>query len=163
MPHGWNATMIGSAGVTLLLVAFFLNLMKALRSDGWLYLFMNLVGASMSCYSSYLIRFMPFVVLEGTWAGVAALGIARKLGVSRSSFVLAAAVCLLAPQMAAGQTARSPTTAFEMRLAETMPAAGLTEAQVEGSPEKVYLHREAIVTNADVAEARVVSGITSAN
>ena len=69
MPHGWNATMIGSAGVTLLLVAFFLNLMKAMRSDGWLYLFMNLVGASMSCYSSYLIRFMPFVVLEGTWAG----------------------------------------------------------------------------------------------
>jgi len=74
--------MIGSVGVTLLLVAFFLNLMKALRSDGWLYLVMNLVGATMSCYSSYLIRFPPFVVLEGTWAAVAALGIARKLRVS---------------------------------------------------------------------------------
>lgn len=71
--------MIGSVGVTLLLVAFFLNLMKSLRADGWLYLLMNLVGATMSCYSSYLIRFMPFVVLEGTWAAVAAMGIARKL------------------------------------------------------------------------------------
>jgi len=71
--------MIGSAGVTLLLVAFFLNLMKALRSDGWLYLFMNLAGASLACYSSYLIRFMPFVVLEGTWAGVALIGVARRL------------------------------------------------------------------------------------
>lgn len=79
MPHGNSAAMIGSVGVTLLLVAFFLNLMKSLRADGWLYLLMNLVGATMSCYSSYLIRFMPFVVLEGTWAAVAAMGIARKL------------------------------------------------------------------------------------
>lgn len=70
---------MGSTGVTLLLVAFFLNLMKVLRSDGWLYLIMNLVGASLACYSSYLIRFMPFVVLEGTWAGVAAIALARRL------------------------------------------------------------------------------------
>lgn len=74
-----NAAVIGSAGVTLLLVAFFLNLMKALRADGWLYLLMNFVGGSLACYSSYLIRFMPFVVLEGTWAAVAAIGIARKV------------------------------------------------------------------------------------
>ena len=82
MLHANSAATNGSMGVTLLLVAFFLNLMKALRSDGWLYLLMNLVGATLSCYSSYLIRFMPFVVLEGTWAAVAALGIARKLRVS---------------------------------------------------------------------------------
>ena len=81
MFHGNNAAMLGSVGVTLLLVAFFLNLTKALRANGWLYLLMNLVGATLSCYSSYLIRFMPFVVLEGTWAAVAALGIARKLRV----------------------------------------------------------------------------------
>jgi hypothetical protein len=74
-----GATAMGSTGVTLLLVAFFLNLMKVLRSDGWLYLIMNLVGASLACYSSYLIRFMPFVVLEGTWAGVAAIALARRL------------------------------------------------------------------------------------
>jgi hypothetical protein len=82
MLHGASAAVLGSAGVTLLLVAFFLNLIKALRSDGWLYLLMNLVGATLSCYSSYLIRFPPFVVLEGTWAAVAALGLARKLRVS---------------------------------------------------------------------------------
>ena len=82
MSHASSAAVLGSAGVTLLLVAFFLNLIKALRSDGWLYLLMNLVGATLSCYSSYLIRFPPFVVLEGTWAAVAALGLARKLRVS---------------------------------------------------------------------------------
>jgi hypothetical protein len=74
-----SAAAIGSAGVTLLLVAFFLHLVKVLRSDGWLYLIMNLVGASLACYSSYLIRFMPFVVLEGTWAGVAALALVRRI------------------------------------------------------------------------------------
>ena len=79
MFHLGRATIVGSLGVTLLLVAFFLNLMKALRSDGWLYLIMNVAGASLACYSSYLIRFMPFVVLEGTWAGVAAIAIARRL------------------------------------------------------------------------------------
>ena len=76
-----SAAVIGSTGVALLLMAFFLNLIKALRSDGWLYLFMNLIGATLSCYSSYLIRFPPFVVLEGTWAAVAVIGIARKLRV----------------------------------------------------------------------------------
>jgi hypothetical protein len=76
--HAGNATVIGSTGVTLLLVAFFLNLIKMVRSDSWLYLVMNLVGGSLACYSSYLIRFMPFVILEGTWAAVAMVGIARK-------------------------------------------------------------------------------------
>jgi preprotein translocase subunit SecD len=64
---------------------------------------------------------------------------------------------------AASQTGQPAATAFEMRLAETEPAAGLVEAAVPDSPTKIYLHREAIVTNADVSEARVVPGITSAN
>lgn len=78
MPDHGGATMIGSFGVTLLLLAFVLNLLKWMRSDGWLYLGLNFVGAAVACYSSYLIRFMPFVVLEGTWAAVALIGMARK-------------------------------------------------------------------------------------
>jgi hypothetical protein len=72
------ATWIGSIGVSLLLIAFLLNLQKLLRSDSLLYLALNLAGAGLACYSSYLIRFMPFVVLEATWAGVAAVGLARR-------------------------------------------------------------------------------------
>jgi len=79
MPHPGTATVIGTLGVTLLLVAFFLNFIKVLRPDGWSYLGLNLVGAVLACYSSYLIAFMPFVVLEGTWAGVALIGIAQRL------------------------------------------------------------------------------------
>jgi len=64
---------------------------------------------------------------------------------------------------AVNQAANPPATAFEMRLAEAQPASGLVEAAVPDSSTKVYLHREAIVTNADVTEARVIPGITSAN
>jgi hypothetical protein len=76
--HG-DATLIGSIGVGLLLVAFLLNLIKLLKSDGWAYLGLNVVGAGLACYSSYLITFMPFVVLEGTWTLVTAVAMARKV------------------------------------------------------------------------------------
>ncbi|MGH7470053.1 MAG: CBU_0592 family membrane protein [Longimicrobiales bacterium] len=79
MAHEGAATIIGSAGVILLLIAFLLNLLKLLNSDGWTYLALNFVGAAVAGYSSYMIRFMPFLVLEGTWAAVALMGMMRKL------------------------------------------------------------------------------------
>jgi hypothetical protein len=75
-----SPTVIGFVGVAALLVAFLLNLVGVLRSDRPAYLILNLVGAALAGYSSYLIHFMPFVVLEGTWAIVAAIGLARALG-----------------------------------------------------------------------------------
>jgi hypothetical protein len=47
---------------------------------------------------------------------------------------------------------------FEVRLAEDTPAHGLREAKVSGSDRSVYLHDEVIVTNSDIAEARIVAG-----
>jgi len=79
MAHADQATLIGFAGVALLLIAFLLNLLKLMRSDGHLYMGLNLVGAGLACYSSYLISFMPFVVLEGVWAVAALVAIARAL------------------------------------------------------------------------------------
>jgi hypothetical protein len=66
---------IGSAGVFLLLLAFILNLLKALPQDGRAYILMNVFGAALSCYASFLIGYIPFVVLEGAWtlAALAAL------------------------------------------------------------------------------------------
>jgi hypothetical protein len=43
---GIDATIVGSAGVALLLLAFFLNLLRYLRADGPLYLLLNLVGTA---------------------------------------------------------------------------------------------------------------------
>lgn len=72
-------TVIGFLGVGLLLIAFLLNVMKFLHSDGYTYIILNLAGASLACYSSYLISFMPFVLLEGTWAVVAGLALLRRI------------------------------------------------------------------------------------
>ena len=47
---------------------------------------------------------------------------------------------------------------FEVRLAEDRPASGLREAKVSGSDRSVYLHDEVVVTNSDIAVARVVPG-----
>ena len=68
---------IGFAGVALLLVAFLLNLLKILRADSHTYLGLNFLGAGLSCLSSWLIDFMPFVLLEAVWASVAVFGLAR--------------------------------------------------------------------------------------
>jgi hypothetical protein len=78
MTHDSAATIIGFAGVALLLLAFLLNVAKKMRADGYAYGALNFVGAALACYSSWLIDFMPFVVLEGVWALVAAGAMARK-------------------------------------------------------------------------------------
>lgn len=76
--HDAAATWIGFTGVALLLAAFLLSLLKLMRLDGYPYAALNCIGAGLACYSSWLISFMPFVVLEGVWALVAAAAIVRK-------------------------------------------------------------------------------------
>ena len=84
MTHDLMATIIGSAGVALLLAAFLLNLAKRMRADGYAYATLNFVGAGLACYSSWLIDFMPFVVLEGVWALVAGVALVRKAAAPRA-------------------------------------------------------------------------------
>jgi hypothetical protein len=59
---------IGTLGVSILLIAFGLNLLKKLQANSTLYLFLNVLGGALACISSLLIHFWPFVVLEGVWA-----------------------------------------------------------------------------------------------
>lgn len=73
------SVLVGSAGVFLLLLAFFLNLFEILTQDMKTYTILNVVGAGLSCYASVLIDYMPFVILEGTWALVAFAGLIRLL------------------------------------------------------------------------------------
>jgi hypothetical protein len=73
----FSPDLIGSIGVALLLIAFFANIMGWLKSDSLGYSGINLIGASLSCFASYLINFLPFVVLEGVWAIVAAIATVR--------------------------------------------------------------------------------------
>ena len=74
-----SSTLIGSVGGTLLLIAFFLNLVRRLRQDSLAYITMNMFGAGLAGYASWLIGFLPFVVLEGTWCLVATVALLRQL------------------------------------------------------------------------------------
>jgi hypothetical protein len=71
------SSIVGTVGVTLLLAAFFLHLFGFI-SQGRLYILLNIMGAGLSCYASVLIRYWPFVILEGCWVLVSILGLAGK-------------------------------------------------------------------------------------
>lgn len=65
---------IGAAGVFLILFAYFLSTFNWLSSHGKIFFALNTIGAAMTCFASYLIRYWPFFVLEGTWAVVSLIG-----------------------------------------------------------------------------------------
>lgn len=62
-----SGEIVGTIGVSLLLLAFALNLAGRLSSASRVYLWLNITGAGLACLSSYMIAFWPFVVLEGVW------------------------------------------------------------------------------------------------
>lgn len=62
-----NGELVGTIGVSLLLIAFALNLAKKLSVSSTTYLALNIIGAGLAGVSSYMIQFWPFVVLEGVW------------------------------------------------------------------------------------------------
>lgn len=72
-------TILGSAGVTILLLAFALNLFHVLDENRPAYSLLNSIGAGLACYSSVLLKFMPFIILEGTWCVVAVISLIRIL------------------------------------------------------------------------------------
>ena len=66
---------LASIGVIILLIAFLLNLHKRMPAQSAAYKLMNFIGAGICCFSSWLIHFYPFVVLESVWAIVALLSL----------------------------------------------------------------------------------------
>ncbi len=70
---------IGTLGVFIILLAYFLNNFSFIKQNGTLYFILNVVGASIACYTSYLINYIPFVILEGTWAVVSLMGLIQNL------------------------------------------------------------------------------------
>ena len=72
-----NSDAIGSLGVAILLLAFALNAFGRLRADARSYHALNFVGATLAGTASWLIGFLPFVVLELIWALVAIAALVR--------------------------------------------------------------------------------------
>jgi hypothetical protein len=70
---------IGTIGVGLILIAYFLNIFSWIKKEGVLFYVMNIVGASIACFASVLISFWPFIILEGTWAIVSVIGLMKTI------------------------------------------------------------------------------------
>jgi hypothetical protein len=73
---------VGTVGVGLILMAFFLNTVKLIVNNGKFYYVMNILGAALACYASFLILYTPFVILEGTWTLVSIYGLIRAFNAS---------------------------------------------------------------------------------
>lgn len=70
---------IGTLGVGLILIAYFLNTEKLLPKDEKLFYVLNIIGAALACYASFLINYWPFVILEGTWTLVSIYGLMKAM------------------------------------------------------------------------------------
>lgn len=65
---------IGTIGVGLILLAYFLNIFNLLSKENNVFFLLNITGAGLACYASWMIDYWPFVVLEGTWFLVSVAG-----------------------------------------------------------------------------------------
>jgi hypothetical protein len=70
---------LGSIGVSILLLAFVLNLLNKLKTESLPYTILNFFGAGIACYASYLIPYFPFVILEGVWTLFSFVALVRWL------------------------------------------------------------------------------------
>ena len=73
----------------------------------------------------------------------------------RTPLTIVMCLVYLAPVSADQATDESPAVA-EFRLAEDVPANDLIEAKIAGTDERVFLHKTAVATSKDIAEASVV-------
>lgn len=70
---------VGTAGVGLILLAYFCSIFGWINGKGKLFFLLNIIGAGLACYASWLIDYWPFIILEGTWLLVSVIGLIKNL------------------------------------------------------------------------------------
>jgi hypothetical protein len=68
---------IGSIGVGMILIAYFLSIFKFIPHEGKGFFYLNILGSGLACYASWLIGYIPFVILEGTWFIISIIGLLK--------------------------------------------------------------------------------------
>ncbi len=71
----WVATL----GVSLLLLAYLLDITDKIEDDSPWFFGLNMVGAGLASGAALMIPFWPFVVLEGVWCLVSAVALLKRL------------------------------------------------------------------------------------
>jgi hypothetical protein len=69
---------IGTVGVGLILLAYFFNTIGWLNGKTKQFFLLNIIGAGLACYASWLIDYWPFIILEGTWVVVSIVGVIKN-------------------------------------------------------------------------------------
>lgn len=59
---------IGFVGVFLILLAYILNALNKITTKSLFFILLNLIGASLACLASVLMKYAPFIILEAVWA-----------------------------------------------------------------------------------------------
>lgn len=71
----WVATF----GVSLLLLAYLLDITDKLDDDSPWFFGLNVLGAGLASGAALMIPFWPFVILEGVWCLVSAFALVKRL------------------------------------------------------------------------------------
>lgn len=70
---------IGTIGVSIVLIAYFLSILKWIKPTSSIYYFMNFSGAGIACFASFLIDYIPFIILEGAWSAISFVAFTKNL------------------------------------------------------------------------------------
>ena len=71
--------LIGFIGVLLILIAYFLNINNKLDSNHIYYILINLIGAILACLASILMKYYPFILLEGVWTIISLIALIKYI------------------------------------------------------------------------------------
>lgn len=70
---------IGFIGVFQILLAYMLTIFSKLEKNDIRFILLNLIGAGMACSASILMRYIPFIILEGVWTLASLLALIQYL------------------------------------------------------------------------------------
>ena len=68
---------IGFIGVFQILLAYFLSVIGKLKNKDLSFILLNLIGAGMACLASILLRYIPFIILEGAWTIISIISLLK--------------------------------------------------------------------------------------
>lgn len=69
---------IGFLGVFQILLAYTLNVSGKLEKNSLTFILLNLFGAILACLASIMMKYIPFILLEGVWAIVSLITLIKR-------------------------------------------------------------------------------------
>ena len=76
---------VGFIGVFMILLSYVLNVSGKLARNDLMFILLNLVGAGMACLASILLKYLPFIVLEGAWTFVSLFTLVKYIRTKQRS------------------------------------------------------------------------------